>query len=95
MTADDIERLVAAEFYWKVPGDAVVVCALTLINGFTVIGHGGCVDPDEFDEEIGKEIARRDAIHKVWGLEGYRRASIRHAVQSFEKDVADPGIGGA
>lgn len=48
------------------------VCCLTLKNGFTVIGESACVDPANFDETIGKEIAKKDAINNMWMLEGYR-----------------------
>jgi hypothetical protein len=46
-------------------------CVLVLKNGFTVIGESACVDPKTFDREIGQQIARENAIEKVWPLMGY------------------------
>jgi hypothetical protein len=46
-------------------------CVLVLENGFTVTGESACASPENFDEQIGREIAYKDAIDKVWLLEGY------------------------
>ena len=39
--------------------------------GFTVTGRGACVDPVNFDLEIGRRVAREDAENQLWQLEGY------------------------
>lgn len=46
-------------------------CVLTLQNGFTVTGESACASPENFDAEIGRKVARDNAISKVWMLEGY------------------------
>ena len=46
-------------------------CVLTLRNGFTVTGESACASPKNFDAEIGRKIARENAINKVWPLMGY------------------------
>lgn len=46
-------------------------CVLTLRNGFTVTGESACVSPENFDAEIGRKIARANAVQKLWVLEGY------------------------
>lgn len=46
-------------------------CVLVLKNGFTVTGESACASPENFDSEIGRKIARENAISKVWMLEGY------------------------
>ena len=47
-----------------------VVC-FRLSNGFTISGRGACVDPANFDIEIGRRIAREQAENQLWQLEGY------------------------
>lgn len=47
-------------------------CVLVLRNGFTVIGHSACASPENFNAEIGRRIARENAINKVWPLLGFR-----------------------
>ncbi|MDZ7789710.1 MAG: Gp49 family protein [Xanthomonadales bacterium] len=46
-------------------------CVLILENGFTVTGESACASPENFDEEIGRKIARQNAVDKIWPLEGY------------------------
>ena len=46
-------------------------CVITLKNGFTVTGESACASPENFDPEIGRKIARENAVNKIWPLEGY------------------------
>ncbi|EOU6200051.1 hypothetical protein E2K61_20890 [Escherichia coli] len=46
-------------------------CVLVLRNGFTVTGESSCASPENFDAEIGRKIARQNAVNKIWMLEGY------------------------
>ena len=46
-------------------------CVLVLRNGFTVTGESACVSPENFDAELGRKIARQNAIDKVWPLMAY------------------------
>ncbi|MEL4888574.1 Gp49 family protein [Pectobacterium betavasculorum] len=46
-------------------------CVLSLKNGFTVTGESACASPANFDPEIGRKIARENAVNKIWLLEGY------------------------
>lgn len=70
VTIEDIENNIAKEEYLKV-GTKMTVCLLTLKNGHEVIGYAGCVDPTNYDIEIGKVYAREKAIDEVWSLMGY------------------------
>ena len=46
-------------------------CTLVLRNGFTVTGESACASPENFDAEIGRRIARANAVQKIWPLMGY------------------------
>ena len=46
-------------------------CVLILRNGFTVTGESACASPENFDAELGRKIARQNAVAKVWPLMGY------------------------
>ena len=46
-------------------------CVLVLRNGFTVTGESACASPENFDVEIGRKIARQNAVNKIWPLMGY------------------------
>lgn len=46
-------------------------CVLVLRNGFTVTGESACASPENFNAELGRKIARQNAIQKLWPLMGY------------------------
>ena len=46
-------------------------CVLVLRNGFTVTGESACASPENFDAEVGRRIARQNAVQKIWPLLGY------------------------
>lgn len=50
-------------------------CVITLRNGFTVTGESACASPENFDAEVGRKIARQNAVNKVWPLMGYELRS--------------------
>lgn len=47
-------------------------CVLVLRNGYTVTGESACASPENFDAEIGRKVARQNAVNKVWALLGFR-----------------------
>ncbi len=46
-------------------------CVLVLRNGFTVSGESACASPENFDDEVGRKIARQNAVSKIWPLLGF------------------------
>lgn len=71
LTPDHIDRAIVSEDYHVFPGSQMTVCCLTLKNGFNVTGESACASPENFDAELGRTIARRNARQKIWALEGY------------------------
>ena len=51
--------------------DLLTFCVLILRNGFTVTGESACASHENFDAEIGRKIARANAVQKIWPLMGY------------------------
>ena len=66
-----IDAQIASEAYYVFPATTMTVCMLTLRNGFHVIGESAAASPANFDEGIGRKIARDNARNKIWALEGY------------------------
>lgn len=67
--------------------DTRIMCSAVL-DGFSIAdGFGACVDPKNFDEEVGSKIAQKNASLKayeeLWRLEGYRLS--RSIVEAAEK----------
>ena len=53
------------------PLGLLTFCVLVLRNGFTVTGESACASPENFDAELGRKIARQNAVQKMWPLMGY------------------------
>ena len=57
------------------PLGLLTFCVLVLQNGFPVTGESACASPENFDADIGKRIARANAVSKIWPLMGYQLRS--------------------
>lgn len=77
VTKEGIEARIAGTDYMVLPNSTVTVCNVKLENGFSVRGESACVDPRNFNMEIGKQLAYRDAFSKLWAFEGYLLAERR------------------
>lgn len=51
--------------------ELLTFCVLVLRNGFTVTGESACASAENFDAELGRKIARQNAVQKLWPLMGY------------------------
>ena len=67
----DIDQLIVGESYHRFENTTVTVCCLTLKNGFNVTGESACISADNFNDEIGRGIARANARDKIWQLAAY------------------------
>jgi len=86
VTPGDLEENIACEYTFTaaqaVAGGPVheslgllTFCVLVLRNGFTVTGESACASPENFDADVGRKIARQNAVQKVWPLMGYELRS--------------------
>jgi hypothetical protein len=76
VTLADLQNKVVGEMYWQPEGTTLTVCALTLNNGIIVTGDSACLNPSDFNADIGKKIAKDEAIDKLWFAEGYHRKQV-------------------
>ena len=66
-------------------------CVLVLRNGFTVTGESACASPENFNADIGRRIARDNAVAKIWPLMGYE---LRTRIAEGRTTIADrSGLG--
>lgn len=91
VTPGDIEDNISAEYTFtvdKAVGENVplmpalsllTICVIVLKNGFTVTGESACASPESFDADIGRKIARQNAVQKIWPLMGYELKQRLHA----------------
>ena len=71
LTTDYISSLVKDTSFFILPATTTTICQLTLQNGFVVVGTSACIDKNSFSKEIGEQEAYKNALDKVWELEGY------------------------
>ena len=97
VTPADIEANIRGEYYFTAaqameyageyheknsPLHLLTFCVLVLQNGFTVTGESACASPENFDAEIGRKIARENAINKIWPLMGYELKQRLHETKA-------------
>ena len=69
LTRDILVDLIDEETYFR--NRTMTICILTLKNGAQVVGESNVIDPANFDEGVGRTIAKENAVGKLWSLEGY------------------------
>lgn len=71
VTAEGMKDRIERVDYHVLPGSTVTICNITVNNGFSVRGESACVDPENFDEAIGRKIAFDNAFRQLWPLFGF------------------------
>jgi hypothetical protein len=102
ITPDRINSEIAHEYYFTAaqavdihavppgPLDLLTFCVLVLRNGFTVTGESACASPENFDAEIGKRVARDNAVNKIWPLLGYELKSRIALLYAYPASAMHP-----
>lgn len=72
VTIDDVLSEIVGETYTVLPSGRVIVCELTLKNGFTVRGESAVVFIENNVPETGRKVARENAVSQIWQLLGFR-----------------------
>lgn len=52
--------------------DKCTIVSCQLPNGFVIVESADCVDPKNYDEDMGVDICLDKITDKIWELEGYR-----------------------
>lgn len=60
-----------SEIEWYTVFDKCTVVSCKLPNGFVITESSACVDPDNYNEEMGIDNCLNRILDKVWELEGY------------------------
>lgn len=86
-----LDEQIVGEAYHVFPGSLTTVCELTMRNGFKVTGMSACASPANFNEEIGRSIARSNARDQMWPLLGYTlKSQLALVEQAGKLQVDDP-----
>ena len=57
-------------------GKLHTLVAVRLQNGFTIVETSTCVDPDNYNEDLGSQVCISKIMDKIWMLEGYMLQTI-------------------
>lgn len=78
LTKEVIEAMIAETHYINAGemyvSDALMTttfCTIVLKNGYSVHGHSACVDPANYNKDIGEQLAYAYAFRKLWPILGY------------------------
>lgn len=91
VTQEQINHLLdTAQYEAAIAFDKCVVVMAKLENGFVITESSACVDPENFDLELGVSICRERIANKLWELEGYalQKALYEKAKKPARKPAA-------
>ena len=72
VTQEQVDKLFnEADLNEQVVFHKCLIISVKLKNGFVIVESSACVDPKNFDIEIGREICCNRIKDKIWELEGY------------------------
>lgn len=70
--------------------DKCTIVACKLPNGFVIVESSSCVDPANYDEDMGVDICMKNIEKKLWELEGYLlQNKLYMDGVSFDDDKSD------
>lgn len=65
LTKEFLESEIGNVEYVRI-GEKTTHCTITTKSGFTFTGESACVDPNNFDRELGEKFAYEQAFEKMW-----------------------------
>lgn len=79
ITGSDVDNIISKSKIMSTTAfDKCTIVACQLPNGFVVVETSSCVDPANYDEELGFNACMNRIKDKVWELEGYLLQSNLH-----------------
>lgn len=82
------EIMDGAEYDCRTVFDCCTVVSMKLPNGYVLTEESGCVDPAEYDEQLGIALCKDALKRKVWQMEGYLQKE-RFANRSEPEEAKD------
>lgn len=77
VTPADIEAVIDKVEFHR-PTGTLMLCVITLKNGFMVTGESACASPENFKQEVGERVSRDNAVREIWPLLGYQLRQKLH-----------------
>lgn len=71
VTDEYMKSRIADTQFNRLGGGTLTHAIITLDNGYQVTGESACVNPANYNQEIGEKIAYDNAYRKLWPLFGF------------------------
>lgn len=72
LTHYDIDRMIdASEVNVQTIGEKTTLVRVVLPTGFELVEASSCVDPENYDEQVGAEICMEKIKDRLWNLMGF------------------------
>jgi hypothetical protein len=68
-------------------GAKTTVVVASLPNGFELVASSSCVDPDNYDHQIGRKLCLQRIEDQLWQLEGYLLQHYRSLIPTVDHPV--------
>ena len=90
ITKEFLESEIISVEYNRLQG-TLTHCAITVKSGFVFTGESACVDPTDYNEDIGNKIAYNHAFDKMWMPYGFWLHQKMHdeARQAEKNNIED------
>lgn len=73
ITQEHVDEIIKkTKIVYETFGKKTLVGVCTFPNGWVEVFDASCIDPENFDFEVGKQIILKRLNDKIWELEGYR-----------------------
>lgn len=93
VTQEQIDELMnGADVEVKTVFRKCTTVVMRLANGFVLTESSACVDPENYDQEMGKQICYKRIEDKLWELEGY---ALQKQLHGTKYTPAGPDLGWA
>jgi hypothetical protein len=80
VTEEQIDAIMErTEFQIEMMGNKTTVIMATLPNGFVIVESSSCVDPKNYNHDLGVILCKERIRDKLWMLEGYLLQSMMAA----------------
>lgn len=71
ITVEEINGLINdTEYFTK---DTMTYCRITMKCKYVFTGESACMNPADFNKEIGEKVAYQNAFNKIWSHLGFHK----------------------
>ena len=88
VTEEDVDNIIGSILIETI-NERTTFVQVTLLNGFTLEETSSCVDPKNYDMEVGADICMAKIKDKIWFLLGFLLCSAKNGFNYFDKDAAN------